>query len=179
MGIAGASLVALGVICICCPMGTVLSLAWLIGIITLVCGFATLLNWGSLRNFFPGSGSILLSAILQIVFGIIFLRNDLAMAGILPLVFAFLILFEGINISVRSFDYRMVGFRGWWVNLLLGVTAAVLGVLCLCIPGLGGPALSICIGLGLILAGMVYFIALTAVNRFEKRLRKNPWIDEQ
>ena len=71
MGITGAALVALGIICICNPMSTVISLAWLLGILTLVSGAATLLNWISLRSYFPQSGSILLSAVLQIIIGIL------------------------------------------------------------------------------------------------------------
>ena len=60
MGITGAALVALGIICISRPLSAVLSLAWIIGILAIVSGIATLLNWINLRAFFPQSGSILL-----------------------------------------------------------------------------------------------------------------------
>ena len=83
MGITGAALVALGIICICNPLSTVISLAWIIGIITIFSGIATLLNWISLKSYFPQSGSILLSSVLQIIIGIIFLRHDLALAAII------------------------------------------------------------------------------------------------
>ena len=169
MGITGAALVALGIICIAKPIATVISLAWVIGIVTLVSGISTFLNWINLRRDFPQSGSILLSSIMQIIFGIIFLRHDLALATILPLLFAFFLIIEGINLAIRSFDYKKVGFSLWWANLLMGVAAAVLGFLSLGTPAVAGTTLSSFIGIGFIFVGVVYFVALFAVNRFEKK----------
>lgn len=168
MGITGAALVALGIICIAKPMATVISLACVIGLVTLISGIATFLNWTNLRRYFPQSGSIFLSSMMQILIGVIFLRHDLALASILPLLFAFFLIIEGINLAIRSFDYRKIGFRLWWVNLLLGVAAAVLGFLSLSTPGVGGATLSSFVGIGFIIVGAVYFVALFAVNRFER-----------
>ena len=179
MGITGAALVALGIICISRPLSAVLSLAWIIGILAIVSGIATLLNWINLRAFFPQSGSILLSSVLQILIGILFLRHDLAMVSVIGIVFALFLTIEGANLAIRSFDYRKIGFKAWWLNLLLGLGATLLGLSSFFVPGVGGKTLSIVLGLGLILVGVVYFIALFAVNRFERKLNDNPWVDEQ
>ena len=170
MGITGAALVALGIICIAKPIATVISLAWVLGIVTLASGISTFLNWINLRRDFPQSGSIFLSSMMQIILGIIFLRHDLALASVLPLTFAFFLIIEGINLAIRSFDYRKVGFRLWWMNLLMGVAAAVLGFLSLKTPGVAGATLSSFVGIGFIIVGVVYFVALFAVNRFERKL---------
>ena len=179
MGNTGAALVALGIICLCNPLSTVISLSWMIGLLTLVSGISTLMNWFRLRSYFPQSGSILLSSILQIIIGIIFLRHDLAMAAIMPIIFAFFLIIEGVNLAIRSFDYRKVGFRLWWANLILGIASTILGFLSFSVPGVGGTTLSICVGLGLILIGAVYLMAIFAINRFERKLKENPWIEEQ
>jgi len=179
MGISGVALITLGVICIAEPVATVMSVTWLAGLLAIVSGICTFFNWASLRHYFPQRSSILVSAILQTVVGIVLLRHDLAVASILPLLFAFFLIFEGINLAARSFDYRMIRFKFWWVNLILGILSSLLGVLSLTTPGVGGATLSLFIGLGFIAAGAVYLIALFAVNRFEKRLNDNPWIDEQ
>ncbi|MGN1215390.1 MAG: HdeD family acid-resistance protein [Candidatus Cryptobacteroides sp.] len=178
MGIAGASLVALGVICISNPLSTLISIAWIIGIITMVSGVATLLNWISLRSYFPQSGSILLSSILQILLGFLFLRHDLTLAAIMPIVFALFLIIEGANLAIRSFDYRKVGFKAWWMNLVLGLASTVLGILAFTVPGLGGKTLSICLGTGLIIVGLVYLVALVAINRFDRKLNTNPWVED-
>ena len=100
MGITGAALVALGIICIAKPIATVISLAWVLGLVTLASGISTFLNWINLRRDFPQSGSIFLSSMMQIILGVIFLRHDLALASILPLTFAFFLIIEGINLAI-------------------------------------------------------------------------------
>ena len=179
MGITGAALVTLGIICVSNPLPTVISLAWILGILTLISGMATLLNWINLKSFFPQSGSILLSSILQIIIGILFLRHDIALAAILPVIFALFLIIEGANLAIRSFDYKKIGFKLWWMNLIFGIAATILGFLSFSVPGVGGTTLSLCVGIGLMLVGIVYFVALFAINRFEKRLHQNPWMDEQ
>jgi len=178
MGITGAAFIALGIICMKEPMATIVSLAWLIGIITLVSGISTFFNWLNVRKYFKQSGSIFLSALLQILCGIIFLRHDLALATILPFIFAFYLIFDGVNLAARSFDYKKVGFKFWWVNLVMGILATILGFLSLGSPITGGITLTIFLGCGFITVGIFYFVAIFAINRFTKNIY-NPWIDEQ
>ena len=104
---------------------------------------------------------------------------DMALAAIIPVIFALFLIMEGANLAIRSFDYRKIGFRMWWMNLALGLLSAVLGFLSFSVPGVGGRTLSLCIGIGLMVVGMVYFVALFAINRFERKLNSNPWVDEQ
>lgn len=179
MAVTGAALVALGIICITHPIAALVSIAWIIGLIILVSGISTFISWLSLHNYVYSSSSIFLSALLQIIAGIIFLRHDLAFASFLSLIFAFYLIFEGISLAVKSLDYRKVGFKGWWINLVLGITVAILGFMSLGCPGIPEATLSIFVGIGFITAGAVYFIAIFAVGKFEKRINKNPWIDEQ
>ena len=180
MGITGAAFIALSIFCFCRPGATVLSMALLIGIFTLISGAATFCNWIWIRSYFPQSGSVLLSSILQIAIGIIFLNYNMEIATALPYIFAFFLIIEGINIAIRSFDYKKIGFKVWWLALTFGILAAVLGVFSLRQPYLvGGSALSITFGIGLLLIGCFYIVALFGIGKFEKKLRSNPWIDEQ
>lgn len=178
MGITGTAFITLGIICISMPVATVVALAWILGIIAIIGGTATLLNWGSLRHYFVQSGSIFFSGLLQIIMGILFLKHDIAVAAILPIIFALFLIFEGINLAIRSFDYRYVRFKYWWINLLLGIIAALLGFLSLTVRGFGGPTLSAFIGIGFMIIGIVYMVALCTINRFEMRLRDDMWLDE-
>jgi len=178
MGITGAAFIALGIICSCYPIESLISLAWVIGLITLVSGISTLINWFKIRKYFYHSSSVFLSGVLQILFGIIFLRNDLPLAIILPIVFAFFLIFEGINVAVRSADYKQVGFKQWWVNLVLGILATLLGFASLGVPGVAVATFNVFLSIGLIMVGFVYIIALVYINRFDSFI-KRPWIDEQ
>ena len=69
MCLAGIALVALGVLCIMYPGETLLSLAWLFGLIFFVGGCTQMAAWASTRWFMPRSGLMFFSALLEILLG--------------------------------------------------------------------------------------------------------------
>ena len=92
------------------------------------------------------------------------------------------VLIESLIIAVNSFDYKRVGFPGWFVILLLGICGTVLGVLGLKNPEVTAAMLSTLIGLAVIAMGAAYLFALLGVTRFEKKVEggcREIGIDEQ
>lgn len=135
-----------------------------------------------MQAFLPNRGTRALSAILDIFFGCFFLFNILGTAVSLPVVFAIWVMIEGVVIAVQSFDYKKVGFPMWWVLLLLGAGAAVLGYFGLKNLEVTAGVLSAIIGIAIIANGLAYILAVIGVNRFEKkvdRLERIIGIDEQ
>ncbi|MBQ9195409.1 MAG: hypothetical protein IJ152_07185, partial [Bacteroidales bacterium] len=63
-----------------------------------------------------------------------------------------------------------VGFPMWWVLLLLGVGAAILGYFGLKNLDITAGVLSAIIGIGIIANGLAYILAVVGVNRFEKKV---------
>ena len=182
LAIAGILLVILGVICITKPAATLFTTAWLIGLFTLIAGISKLLFTFRTQAFLPNSGTRALSAILEILIGIIFLGNHIFLGFSLPVIFAMWVLMESVIIAVNSFDYKRVGFPGWFVILLLGLCGIVLGVLGLKNPEVTAATLSTLIGLGVIAMGVSYLCALRGINKFEKKVdgfRREIGIDEQ
>lgn len=170
LGLTGLVLIITGVICICNPDATLLSASTLIGLLTLLSGFTTLATWSKIKFFLP-TGNLLLSAILQIVMGLIILNHKLLVAGSLPIIFACWLLVEGIILALRSFDFKKYHFGAWWVLFLLGAGAAVLGAFCLKSPfQIGVPALSYLIGAGIIILGVVDLVALFGINKLDKSI---------
>ena len=161
LAIAGILLVVLGVLCISRPAATLFTTAWLIGLFTL-----------RTQAFLPNSGTRALSAILEIIIGIIFLANNVFLAFSLPVIFAMWITIESVIIVVNSFDYKRVGFPGWWGILLLGICGIVLGILGLRNPDVTAATLSTLIGLGVIAMGASYLIALLGIQKFENRVKE-------
>lgn len=169
IGITGTALVILGVLCICNSEATLLSMSALIGILTLFSGFTTLATWSKLKFCLP-TGNLLLSAILQIIVGIIFLGNKLFLALSLPIIFACWLLVEGIILTIRSFDFKAVHFRLWWVLCLLGNCATILGIYSLRSPfDFGAAAFSAFVGTGIIILGLVDLVALFGLNKLQSR----------
>lgn len=170
LAVAGILLIVLGVVCICRPAATLFTTAWLIGCFTLFSGIAKLVFTFDTQAFLPNSGSRALSAVLQIILGIIFLGNNLFVTVSLPVIFAMWVLIEGVVIAVQSFDYKKVGFSYWWCILLLGIAGAVLGVLGLRNPDVTAATLSTLIGIGIIANGVAYIVALCGINKFDKKV---------
>lgn len=170
--IAGILLVILGVLCLCQPTETLFATAWMIGCFTLISGISKMVFTFRTQKFLPNSGSRMLSALLLIILGIIFLANNLFVTISLPIIFAMWVLIEGVIVVVNSFDYKKYGFQYWWVILLLGLAGAVLGVLGLRNPDVTAVTLSTFIGIGIILIGVGYIVAVCGVNKFEKQVKQ-------
>lgn len=168
LGIAGILLIVLGVTCLVRPVETLLTVAWLIGIGTLITGISKLIFTFRTQAFLPNSGSRMISAILLIILGIILLGNKLFVTAYLPVIFAVWVIIEGVTIAIQSFDYKQVGFGLWWIILLLGIGAICLGFMGLRNPIAAANMLSDMIGIGVIALGLSYLTALCGINRFEK-----------
>lgn len=178
MSITGFALIILGIICILQPGTTLMSIVWIIGLLVLISGISTLFNWAVVRNFFGRSGSIFLSGVIQVTIGLICMNHKMSVATVIPIIFAFWLLMEGINLAVRSLDYRNVGFRFWWLLMALGISASLLGAASFAYPvSVGGHAIGYLIGSGIILLGGVYLVALFGIDRFTRKISKNPWAD--
>lgn len=177
MGLAGAALVALGIVCICNPLETLISASWTLGFFTIVSGISTIMFWSKIRYFLP-SGNLVLEGVLQIILGIIFMSNKFFLALALPVAFAFWLIVEGTLLAIRSFDFKAVYFKGWWVLFLLGLCSAALGAYALSSPiEVAGPVLSYTIGIGIICVGIIDLLILCGINKLQSR--RFTWIDEQ
>ena len=172
LGISGVLLVALGIMCICEPAATLFATAWTIGCFTLMAGIFKLIFTFKTQKFLPNSASRVLSAIFEIIIGIIFLCNNLFVAATLPVVFVIWIIVESIFVAIHSFDFKKVGFPYWWAILLFGIVGVVLGVLGLRNPDVSAVTLSTLIGTAILLIGAGYLVALFGINRFEKEVKK-------
>ncbi len=173
MCIAGCALVVLGVLCIIYPSDTIMSLAWALGLILLVSGCSSFGAWATLRAINPLSGLTFLAALLQVILGIVMIINPAPLAVALPFVFAFWVMYEGLNALLDSFTYKRLGFSKWWLICLFGVLMICAGCYGMFSdPVASAKTLAWLVGLAIIFDGVSYWVRVYAVNRVEKKLRR-------
>lgn len=170
--ISGILLVALGILCIANPEATLFATAWLIGCFTLVSGISRLVFTFRTERYLPNSGTRMLSALLQIFIGILFLCNNIFVAISIPIVCAMWVIVEGVILFIQSFDFKKVGFSSWWLLMLLGIGIAVLGILGLYHLDATGYIVAILIGVAIIAIGIAYLVAFTGIHKFDKEVAK-------
>ena len=168
--IIGILLIALGVYCITKPNVTLVSAAYILGLLTLFTGIFKLVFTFKTQAFMPNSGTRMLVALLDIFFGCFLLFNLLGTAISLPMVFAFWVIIESISVFILSFDYKKVGFPFWWALMILGIAGAVLGFFALKNLDVTAVTLSALIGISIILVGLAHIFAMIGVTRFEKKI---------
>ena len=171
LAVVGILMVVLGVICIC-KSSSLFAASWVMGGLTLIIGIAKMVFTFETQKFLPNSASRMLSSLLMIILGLIFLFQKNFMASSLPVIFAMWLLIEGVIIAVQSFDYKDKEHNRWWIILILGIVAAILGIIGLQNPDISTNTLSIFIGLGAIILGLAYLIALLGLYKAQKQIGK-------
>lgn len=173
MCLAGVALVVLGVLCIAYPGNTILSLAWVLGLMLLISGISTFGAWATLRALNPFNGLTFLAALLQVIVGLILVINPAPLAIALPFIFAFWVMFEGVDLMVDAFNYRRFGFRRWWLLCLFGLLVAIGGCYAMfCNPEVSATLISWLVGLAIIFDGVGNWLKVAAYNHVEKKLHR-------
>lgn len=173
MALDGILMIALGIVCLCNYQETLISISWIIGLMMICSGVFSLFMWIYTHNFMFNSGTILLNAILDFVMATFFIgRDSLIAASAMPIVFGFWACFAGASLAIRSFDFKQVHFSKWWMLLILGIAGTILGIFSLIEPVVGAEAISIFLGIAIILIGVSHIVALFGINKFEKNVKK-------
>jgi uncharacterized membrane protein HdeD (DUF308 family) len=170
MCLSGTVFVILGILCILYPVNTLLSLAWVFGLFYFIGGCTQFIAWAVARRFMPRSGLMFFSAVLQIILGGLVLFHPAPVMTVMPYLFAFWLIFEGIDLAISSFDFKQVGFGRWWLPVCFGVVAACFGLYCLFNPNTGIETIAWIIGLGIIIDGVGNWVKVAVVNKVENRL---------
>lgn len=161
----------LGFVCIFNPGAGLLSVAWLIGILTLLSGVFTLMFSLKMQRIMPNAATNTLSGMLQIMLGIFFLAGNFFVAASLPVVFGLWIIIEGISLAVQSFDFKKQGVSQWWGMLIFGICTVILGVVALKNPITAGKTLSILIGIGIIAIAVVKCYIVSFINKIDMKIQ--------
>ncbi len=164
-------LIVLGVVCILNPVEIFNTMAWLVGLLILLTGVTSLFFGLRAQRYLPNAGSTTLLAVFQIIVGLMMLGNSILSSIAIIAVFAIWVMFEGLSLSVLSFDYKRSGYERWWIMFLLGLCSVILGFLALRNPETIEAVMGILLGIGIFANGIERIVAFSGLNRIQNLVR--------
>ena len=164
-------LIVLGVVCILNPVEIFNTMAWLVGLLILLTGVTSLFFGLRAQRYLPNAGSTTLLAVFQIIVGLMMLGNSILSSIVIIAVFAIWVMFEGLSLSVLSFDYKRSGYERWWIMFLLGLCSVILGFLALRNPETIEAVMGILLGIGIFANGIERIVAFSGLNRIQNLVR--------
>ncbi len=153
--LSGVLLVIAGVVCLKKPETALAGMMLFFGIAMLISGIVDIVVFATTHNYMAGSGWLLLDGILTVILSLFVLGNRFFTAMTLPFIFGMWLIFSGITKFVNSFDLQRLGVRGWGWFTASGIVLAVVGFLSFVSPLASLFAISVMVGIFLILEGIV------------------------
>ncbi len=166
----GLLLAAAGIICLANPVGAVSTVAWVVGLVLLITGIGTAIYYFVFGSFLVFAFPILLNAIADILFGVIFLQHPDVTSRVFIVVFGMILIMVGLAALLTALiARRFVSNKSIPLTIaVIGLVAAVLGVVALASDVGGALIVAIPVGIGLVLMGAGYIAADVFLIRAEK-----------
>ncbi len=158
-------MIAVGVIVLCNPAATLLSMSWLIGISALVSGISVLVFYFSAARGGFGAGTVLFAGVSDIILGLVFINHGYFIAELLAFFVGLWLTIFGVERFIRAFDLKRFGYDNWWLTLIIGAATAVLGVLSMAAPMTSAILVSVVVGIGFIAYGIALLAILHALKK--------------
>ena len=137
------------------PIGSLVGLAMFIGIALLVTGISIIFASIMVRKVDDNWGYRLAEGIFDVIFAIVLLSNPGITAAIFPFIVGFWMMVYGVMIFSGSFKDKKEGDANWWLSLLGGILTVVFGWFVMTDLFAGAIAITIWIGIGLLILGIV------------------------
>ncbi|MEG0751829.1 MAG: HdeD family acid-resistance protein [Oscillospiraceae bacterium] len=160
-------MIAVGVFAILNPAGTLVSMAWVIGVALLLSGICSVVL--SIKGIaIPGAGWVLLDGVITTLLAIFVLVNNFFAASALPFMFGMWIIFSGVQRVINAFELRRFRVPGWGWQIAAGLISCALGIYSFTNPAVGTFAISVLVGWILISYGVSAIVLWVSFIRAEK-----------
>lgn len=159
---------ALGIWIMMTPVASLLGIVLFLGVAIFIAGIFYTIGAISSRKENDQWGWYLVEGVLDIIFGLILMFNPAITMIVLPFLVGFWAIFSGILQIGGAFSLKSLGLGSWWLVLLGGILALVLGWVIVWHPIISSMVITIWIGLMLLLVGLMYVIVSFGLKRINK-----------
>ena len=147
------------------PIGALVGVAVYIGVSLLLTGITQTLVSIAGKDAVPNWGWGLAGGLFDIFFSIFFLSNPALTAAALPFVVGFWMIFYGVMTFANAFQAKKEGNSNWGLEMIGGLLTIFIGFV---ISGnllAGTLAITIWMGIGFLLAGIIYVFAAFGLKK--------------
>lgn len=170
--------VVLGVVLAAWPTASVRMICYALGLVMIVLGLTHGIIYftkDNLNNFLQMD---LVIGIICLAFGLFVLLNPTFLASVLPFAMGIILLLGSVVKLQSAFNMRRLGFRRWYIVLVIALIIVALGIVLLCNPFAEEHYMILYIGICLILDGISNLGSLISILIRVKKLvrvqRENP-----
>lgn len=163
-------LIVAGVTGLFVPSDVFMTLATFLPYILLISGITSIVFYFSISSDYAGSSYILFDGLINLLFSVIFFVMGVEFSGqFIVLYVAFMCMFRGVMCIALAFDFRRLGSGFWIWNLLFGIANAVVAVLFVVYPQVGGITIGVLFSLTMLFFGLAWLIAWIGITRVISR----------
>lgn len=165
--ISGVLLIITGILHIKYPIESTLGIVTMISALFIVLGFMRVIRYFNGGIF--STGSFLVGGILDIILGIIMIKNKPVTALAFTMLIGFWVLVSGISQIAASIDFKKIGMDYWWVDLLSGILGVILGMMLIGDFGLSALYINMMISIYMFIFGIGFIITFFNLNKYRNR----------
>ena len=171
--VSGIIFIAMGIFILANPLESLITLTLYLSIALILSGIFSIIFYFNEGKRILGGGEIILSAILDLLCGILMIKNVGVSTVVLLTFFTVFTLIKGVVIFIFSFDLRAMGMKRWWAVMLIGIIDVLLGAYGIMNISVAGALVVTLMGVGFIILGISYFIILIECEKFTNYLGKH------
>lgn len=127
--IAGILLIVVAFVNMMYPEEFTLELVKFLGIALVALGIIRVVRYFNKSVF--STGSFLVGGIVDIILGFLILKYKVTSLKVLFLLLGFWVLSNGVFQIAISIDFKKIGVKGWWLDLLSGILGIIVGIMLL------------------------------------------------
>lgn len=165
-------LLAVGICLIIWPSFFATIICYIIGSVSLIAGVVSLVVFFARDISRLTIGYSLVTGILLSIFGLVLLLKTDSSVMFFSTLFGVFIIIDSVIKLQASFELRVIGVSRWWINLLLSVASAVLGVLLVVNPFSAVNVLLIFVGLSLVFDALENIWTIIFISYTSKKYKK-------
>lgn len=136
------------------PEISALTICYCVGAVCVVFGIIKLMGYFSNDVYRLAFQFDLAIGIAMIICGAVIVIRPRVLIAMLPVILGILVLVDGLFKIQTAFDSKRFGMKKWWISLILGILAGIIGIFLILDPFEGNKILTVLLGLTLIVDGV-------------------------